>query len=325
MLRFFRSSGIMVLIVIILTGILTWLHILSEPATVPSCKYGTLTYRALTGWLADLPRWYAWCRMFLLLLMLIMLIAVNNRFLLIEKFSYLPSVCFVLLIGGIPEIHLLNPAIIATILLVISFGTIAKSLETERLSYLYFTASVFISIATFFYQYMYVYMLAVWAALALYRPGHWREWVFTVLGFALPLFFAFSWFFLVDDDYTKAGVFIKEIFSINRIPPSISLPSTIFMLLCMVIGVFAALRLTQYLGTKKVIYSRRANILILISAITAGLVIIVPDTLPFAWYLLAFPMSFFIANYLANTRSFRWGNFVLLILFIAVATVRIFF
>jgi len=324
MLRFFRSNKITVIFVILLTGILTWLHALSEPANVPPEKYGTFMYLVFKGWFADSPGWYTWCGMIMFLLTVLLLVSVNNRFHLIEKNSYLPALCYVLLIGGIYEIHLFNPAIIATILLVISFEILAKSFESDRLSYAYFVAPIFISIATFFYQYIYVYMLVVWMAIALYRPGYWREWVFSILGFMLPLFFAFSWFFLVDDDYKRLGVFFNEIFSLERMTPSISFSSFAFILLCMTIGVFALWRLFQYIVSKKIIFRNRLYILILIVVVTISLMIIVPDMFPQAWYLLAFPMSFIISNYLATTKSLRWGAVLLWILFAAVAAVHVY-
>ena len=323
MLRFFRSSGRMVISIILLTGILTWLHVLIEPAIVLSGKYGTFMYRALNGWMVDMPAWYAWCGMILFLLTAVLLVSVNNRFHLIEKSPYLPALCYVLLIGGIPEIHLLNPAIIAAILLMIGFVFLAKSFESERLSYGYFVAPVFISTAAFFYQYMYAYMLIVWVAIVLYRPGYWREWVFSIFGFAVPLFLAFSWFFLVDDDYTRLGVFFEEIFSLERMMPSISMPTAVFTALCIAIGVFASWRLLHYLGSKKIIFRNRHKILILIAGVTAGLVIIVPDMFPQAWYLLAFPMSYIIANYLATTKSLRRGTVLLGILFAAVMAAQV--
>jgi len=301
------------------------MHVLSEPAVAPFSKYGTFMYRALNGWLVDSPGRYAWCGMILFMLTAILLVSVNNRFHLIEKSQYLPALCYILLIGGIPEIHLFNPAIIAAILLVISFEVLAKSFESEQLSYSYFVAPVLIATATFFYQYMYVYMLVVWVAIALFRPGYWREWVFSILGFSFPLLLAFSWFFLVNDDYTWLGVFFSEIFTIERMTPSVSIPTSAFMALCVVIGVFASWRLLQYIKSKKIIFRNRHYILILMVGVTVALMIIVPDTLPQACYLLAFPMSFIISNYLATTKSLRWGTVLLLILFAAVAAAQISF
>ena len=207
MLRFFRSNSSIVIVTTLLIGVVTWLHVLGESEISLSAKYGTFMFRALSGWFVDAQKWFG---LILFLLTAILMIFVNARLHLIEKSSCLPALCYVLLIGGVGETHLFNPALIATIFLGLAFIHLAEAFESERLSYNFFMVSVFISFAAFFYQYMYVYLLVVWLVIVLLRPGYWREWVFSVLGFALPLFFAFSWFFLIDDDYTRMGVFFEE-------------------------------------------------------------------------------------------------------------------
>jgi len=311
-LRFFRSYNSVVLVVILLIGILTWLHIFVETELVSSGKYGTFIFN---GWLANAPVWFGFI---LSLLTAILLVFANARLHLIEKISYLPALCYVLLIGGIPEIHLFNPVLIATILLVTGFIILAGAFESERLSYHFFAAPVFISTAAFFYSYMYVYMLVVWFAIALWRPGYWREWVFSVLGFALPMFFAFSWFFLVEDDVSRMGIFFNEMFTIQRIVPSLSISTIIFFVVGIVVGAVAFGHLLRYIGSKKVITRTRYYILILIGIITIGMAIVTPEMIPMAWYLLAFPMSLMVASYLATIKSARWGTIVLAILFAGV-------
>ena len=325
MLRFFRSHHSAVIVAILFIGILTWLNMLINPVIVPSERYETFMYQAFNGWLVKLPEIRAWCGLMLFLLTAVLLVYVNTRFRLIDKISYLPALCYVLLIGGVTEIHLFNPAVFAAILLVTAFFFLAKSFESDRLSYSYFVAPIFISTATFFYPYMYAYMLAVWLAIAFYRPAYWREWVFSILGYAVPLFFAFSWFFLMDDDYTRMGVFFHEIFTIQRVMPSISIPSIGFIALTVAIVALAFGYLTRYLGSKKVVIRNRYYVLILITFTTLILILAVPDMLPLAWYLLSFPMSFFLSYFLATIKSMRWGNVVLFLLFAAVIAVQAFF
>jgi len=318
MLRFFRSSGSMVVIAIFMIGIGSWLHVLVESETVATGKYGTFMFQVLTGWFIDTRGLYVWFGLIFFLLTVLLIILANARLQLVEKISYLPALCYVLLIGGVPEIHLFNPAIFATILLVIAFLFLAEAFKSEQLAYSFFTASVLISAASFFYQYMYMYMLAVWLVIALLRPSHWREWFFSILGFAFPLFLAFSWFFLVDDDYTRMGAFFDEIYTIQWLTPSVTISTVVFFTLCMMLFVVTFVYLLQYLSSRKNILRNRYAVLVVIAVITAGLAFVVPDIFPQAWYLLAFPMSFIIANYLATTRSIRWGTIVLSLLFASV-------
>jgi len=327
MLRFFRSSSSIVIITILLIGVLTWFHVLNESENIFSEKYGTFMFRALNGWLIDLPipELHVWFGLILFLLTTVLLVYMNVQLHLIEKALYLPALCYVLLIGGVSEIHLFNPAMVAAILLVVGFAPLLKSFESEQLSYCFFTAPVFISTAAFFYQYAYMYMLVVWFTIALLRPGYWREWVFSILGYALPLFLTFSWFFLVEDDYSRLGLFFNEIVTIQRITPSLSIPNIIFFASSITAVIIAFGHIPRYLESKKMIVRNRYYVVILITIVSGGIVFAVPDMIPFAWYLLALPLSFILSGYLAATKSKRWGVIVLSILFAGVVAAQVIF
>jgi len=322
MLRFFRSYRTIVIITTLIIGVASWLHVLLDSKVLISGEYGTFMFRALCGWFVDVQGLYVWFGLILFLLTAILMIYANARLHLIDKISYLPALCYILLIGGVPEIHLFNPAVMVTILLITGFIVLAGAFETERVSYSFFVAPLFISAAAFFYQYMYVYMLVVWLVIALLRPGYWREWVFSILGFALPLFFAFSWFFLVEDDYTRMSAFFEEIFTIQRVTPSLNVAAIIFIASCILLFVVIFVNMLPYVGSKKVIFRNRYYVVVLIAVVTIGMIFVAPDTLPQAWYLLAFPMSFIMANYLATTKSKRWGTIVLSLLFAGVMAVQ---
>ena len=325
MLRFFRSYNSTVIALVFVAGIVSWLHVLGKSDISVSGQYGTFLFQTMSESFVDTQRQRFGYGLFFFLLTAILLIFANAQLRLTDKISYLPALCYVLLTGGIGEMHRFNPVLVAVILLVVGFILLAKAFESERLSYSFFTVPAIISFATFFYQYMYAYMLVVWLVIALLRPGYWREWVFSILGFAFPLFIAFSWFFLLHDDYTRTGAFFDEIFSINRATPSLSIPTVVFMTSCILLSVIVFVYTLRYVGSKKVIFRNRYYVLILIAIVTIAMVALVPDTLPHVWYLLAFPLSFFLSNYLATTKSIRWGTIVLSLLFAGVTIVQALF
>ncbi len=322
MLRFFRSSSSIVIVVVFLLAGLTWIHALVHPVQ-PDDKYGVFLYSALDGWIDQIPGLNVWCGLFVTLLAAALMITVNNRLHLIDKISYLPALCYVILIGGVPMVHQFNPAAVASIFLIAGFIQLIGSFKSEQLSYRYFTASMFISTAMFFYQYMCVYMLAIWFAILFLRPGYWREWVFSILGFSVPVFYAFCWFFLVEDDFTRIGVFFENIFSVQRFLPQLSTSTILFLIISIVLAIFAFGHLMRYLGSRKTFVRNGYYVLILIAIITIALSAIVPDSLPSTWYLIAFPMSFFLSNYLATVRSIRWGTIVLMVLFVGMMIAQI--
>jgi len=211
-----------------------------------------------------------------------------------------------------------SSAIIATLLLITSFIILSVTFESEKLSYNFFTAPMFISLATFFYQYAFVYMLVIWIVIAAWRPGYWREWVFSILGFVLPYFFAFCWFFLVENDATRMGFFFTEMFSIQQVTHSFSDSTIIFFAFCALLTLFTLWHTLRHVSSRKTTVRTNYYFLILIAVVTICKALIIPETVPQAWYMLAVPVAFTFSCYLAIVRSMLWGNVFLVLLFIGV-------
>jgi hypothetical protein len=266
---------------------------------------------------ATAPRFSVWCGLLLTLAIAVLQIYVN-RLNQIDKVSYLPALCYVLFIGGVPAIHLFNPAIIAAILLIIAFTQLMVSFQREQLSYAYFTAPLCIALAVFFYQYAYIFMVVVWLCILFFRPVHWREWIFSLLGFIFPFVWWFSWLFLSDSDYTQVFAMFKDMFSFPHIALDLDRSTLLFFLFNIAIMIISIGHLLRFIGTKKIIVRNSYYTLLIITALILILTLIVPDTLPFVWYLMAFPLSFFLSCFLTNVRSFRFGNIVLWSLFLMV-------
>lgn len=320
MLRFFRSSRSSVIVVILLTGLATWAHTLSGIAVPsPAAEHGSMLFQSIANRLNAVPGLQTWCGLLLMLTTAVLLVYVNASLRLIDQISYLPALCYVLLTGGVPELHRFNPMLMVAPLLAAGFIVLVKSFAGERLSYGYFAAAMFVSAAALIYPGVYIHITVVWMAIALWRrPGHWREWVFTVLGFGLPLFLAFSWFFLLDDDFTRMSAFFGALVDIRRGSASLGVPTAVFMLLCGAAAVLTFGHVRRYVGSRKIIVRNGYYILILAAGATVGMACVTLDAIPSAWYLLAFPLSFFLSNYMAATASARRATIVLWSLFAAV-------
>jgi hypothetical protein len=324
MLRFFRSSHTAVILVIFLLGGLTWLHTLLYAGYQTENRHGMFLFKAMSEALVAVPRFTVWCGLLLTLIVAVLQIYVN-RLNLIDKISYLPALCYILLTGGIPAIHLFNPAVIATIFLIIAFTQLMVSFRSEQLSYAYFTAPMCVALAAFFYQYAYIFMLVVWFCLLLFRPGYWREWFFSLIGFLFPFIWLFAWFYVVNDNYTQVFDMFEEMFSFQNINPNLDVTTIIFLIFNTLITILAVGYLLRYIGTRKIIVRNSYYTLLMITVLIILTTFIVPDILPFAWYLVAFPLSFFLSYYLANIRSLRLGNIVLWLLIASVGLAQFVF
>ena len=119
----------------------------------------------------------------------------------------------------------------------------------------------------------------------------------------------------------RMGIFFSEIFSFQRIVPSVSIATIVFSAVSAALVIITFGHLMRYIGSKKVIVRNGYYILILMALVTIILAVSTPDIFPFVWYLLAFPMSFVLSNFLATVKSTRWGTIVLTALLVGVAIV----
>ncbi|MDR3093731.1 MAG: hypothetical protein LBU62_03685 [Bacteroidales bacterium] len=306
---------------VILMGGLAWLCALLNPGLQMNPTHEMMFAHAVNSFFATAPQLSVWCGL-LLTLGIALLQIYLNRLNQIDKNSFLPALCYVLLIGGVPAIHQFNSAIIATILLIMAFTQLMASFKSKQLSYAYFSAPLYISFAVFFYQYAYIFMLVVWLYILFFRPGYWREWIFSILGFIFPFVWWFGWLFLSDGNYTQVFAIFEEMLSFPHIVPDFDASTRLFFLFNGVLMIISVGYMLRYIGAKKTIVRNSYYALLLIGASIFGMTIIVPDILPFAWYLMAFPLSFFLSHFLANTRSFRLGNIVLLSLILMIGIVQ---
>jgi hypothetical protein len=320
-LRFFRSSRTAGLVIIILLGGLLWLHAFLNAGQDVENRHGMFGFQIIAGWLEHQPQPAVWCG-FLLTMAVAMTLIVVNSLNLIDKISHIPALCYVLLIGGVPAVHQFNPAIFAVIFLILAFIQLILSFRSERLSYMYFSAPAFIAVATFFYQYAYLFMPVVWCCLLLFRPGYWREWVFSILGFFFPFLWLFGWYYLVEDDYTRIFSVFEAMFSIQGLTTQPAPSTILFFGLNTLLGIFGCGYLLRHIGSRKIIVRDGYYLLILITIITLIMTVVIPDIFPFSWYLLAFPLSFCLSYYLTYIRSVRRGNIFLLFLFISVGAAQ---
>ncbi|GHT22057.1 hypothetical protein FACS189430_03270 [Bacteroidia bacterium] len=320
MLSFFRSSHTPVILMVFLLGGLTWICALLNPELQMAAKHEMVLASVVNSFFATAPQLSVCCGL-LLTLGIAVLQIYFNRLNHIDKASYLPALCYVLLIGGVPAIHQCNPAIIAAILLIIAVMQLMVSFQSEQLSYAYFSAPLCISLAVFFYQYAYIFMLVVWLCILFFRPVYWREWIFSILGFIFPFVWWFGWLFLSDGDYAQIFAMSEAMFVFPHIVPDFDAATILFLLFNGVLILISLGYLLRNIGAKKIIVRNSYYTLLLIAVSMFVMTVIVPDILPFAWYLMAFPLSFFLSYFLANVRSFRLGNIVLwsLILMIGIA------
>ncbi|MFC2112197.1 hypothetical protein ACFLTA_02930 [Bacteroidota bacterium] len=141
---------------------------------------------------------------------------INTRFILLQHRSYLPAIIYLLLVSSYQPLQQLNPAVFASVFLVIAIEIIVGTYKKEGLALEFFMASFLIAIASLFYARAAFLILVIWTGLSIFRTIYWREWAFTILGFTTPYVFLFAWYYLSGQDMAHNWELIRYNFVHDR-------------------------------------------------------------------------------------------------------------
>ena len=178
------------------------------------------------------------------------------------------------------------------------------------------------SIGTFFYPFLIFFMPTIWISLALLRPFKWREWLFTFIGVALPVFFVFSFYYLIYDQPFRLLNDIKAVFEFNYHSPEYAPPVLVFLVFVMFLIILASQFMIRVYPNKK-IFSRKAYSVFLWLFINAiAIFLIVSKASVELIFLSAIPVSFLLSHYFAFVKSVFWGNIFLVALLVLLLIIQ---
>jgi len=323
-LRFFRSTGAPVLLFIPFLGFLLWLRaFMSTPDMV---FFFDKTQMPLYKFVTNLISAQSFIATFLTYALVVtqgfLLVRLNTRFIFINNRSYLPALFFILITAAIPDLQRLNPVIFSGFFLLLALEKIFESYGDSKLAYDYFVAAFYLSIGALFYPFLIFFMLTIWISLAVLRPFNWREWLFTILGFLLPVFFVFCFYYLVHDQPYRIVDDVKAVFAYKYQASDYPLPVVIFLIVMVFILMLASQFMIRIFPSKK-IFPRKAFTVFLWLFINAVLVFLLISKASFELLILvAIPASYLLAHYFALIKSVFWGNLFLIVLFIILLVIQ---
>lgn len=119
-----------------------------------------------------------------------------------ERFNYLPSIFYVLLISLLPTSYYVGEDIIAHFFFIFSFYQALKIQSAEDVRNNVFLSGFFLGLATTFNPVYLVFMLTVWISVFIVRPLILKEYLLPLIGFSLP----YLWVALVNPNWLTATI-----------------------------------------------------------------------------------------------------------------------
>ncbi|MFD0750886.1 DUF6427 family protein [Mucilaginibacter calamicampi] len=236
-----------------------------------------------------------------------------NSFNLMGRPSFLPALMYVVLTALFAPFLILSAPLICNFLVI---GMLYRLLATYKMpdaKSVAYDMGMVVALGTLIYLPFIFMFLVVWAALIVFRPFSWREWVAAIIGFATIFFFLAVIYYLTDrlPDFEKIWLPLASKFpahiQINSYNYLVLIPVAVILLLCF-------LKVSQ-LFFRSYVQTRKSFQLLLVLTVIAGLSFYTKKEFHLEHFLLcAVPLAVFFSYYFlyATSKWFYEGLFVLL-------------
>jgi hypothetical protein len=325
-LKIFKSNQPTAVILIVLLGMSLWLKSFTHPVPQevfylnhPMPLFGLLQYLLGVGFASKL------IALVLLIITGFMLVRLNTKFIFIQDRTYLPLFFFILLAGCYKSFQQLNPVVPAVIFLLLAFERMLETYRVDKLSLNPFEASFLVSIASLFYAPSAFFLLLIWIAVGLLRPGYWREWIYTFLGFAMPYLFLYSYYYLSGKNFSIQSRALVDFIFIPFSPGVSSSSFRLFLLYLMLLILISSIYLVRYYPAKKII-SRRTFMLLFWWFLTVfGVFLFLPSVSTEIIILAAVPIAYVLSHFFLYAKSRKWIQELLFDVFLGILFYSTFF
>lgn len=254
MLKIFRGSSGLQLVLVLLAAVALWMPSFIHPLQMPvpgSCgPLYSSAYRLLQG-----MEIITVALAFLLLLGEALIL--NNalaRLGLLPRNSYITAFVYIILMSSWPAWITLHPLLLSAMFIILAIRMLLRIYDKEDPFMEVLNAGLFTSIATMFSVSALPVFFLIWICLIVFRIMSWREWVISVIGFALPFAFLFTYYYSSDSLVSHLADY-KLIFShIGRLsyPAGFSVWNFIYFGLLALIGLMSVWRLITTVGEKNI-------------------------------------------------------------------------
>jgi len=312
-IRFFRGNGPAAFVFLPLIAIAIWAFGFMEPAILVS-KHDMPLYEILTSMLSFAP----WLGTFIAMLFIIAEAFLINYMVseneVLGKQSYLPALCYVILMSNNNSMLILHPLIPANLFLLFAINKLLSSYRKDIAFSQAFDAGLLISIATLFYFPYIVFFPILGIGLLVLRTFNWREWLISFIGVLVPyLFTNFIYFWKGTLDYLW---YDKMLYPIIRERQKVELPESFYFMIGLgwLILLLALGKILGSFGSGPQRTKKGIVLFVWFFFISSLSILIAPEISTKYFAAVAIPASVFYAGYFLNLKRLWMGEVLFLLL-----------
>lgn len=250
----------------------------------------------------------------LVLLLAFLIQLLNAHFAFIRTRTMLPAPLFVLIIGGLTEMHTLHPVYFAAVFFLLAIYRLFSAFDVPRPYSAAFDSCFLLGIgALFYFDIIILFPVFLAGTAILSRETHWRIFTVNIVGVLLPFFFALSYAILTEQSLELLKTFEQNIISANN-HFKVNLNLQIFLAFLLLLTLLGTPKLIQQYDTQKVSSRKYFNVLFLFFIFSLAGFIFVPPVSQEILVILSIPICYLASNFFVSLKNRFWGEFLISLL-----------
>ncbi len=320
----FKSNPTFNFILFPLLGVLFWLRDLLYPKNYlfyPG-EESNLLYAPVHELLQHSALLQNLVALWLFLLLAFIILQINIRFNIIRVRTMIPATLFVIMAGGLTDIHALHPVYFGAVFFLFALYRLLSAFDKPKPYSAAFDSGFFLGIASLFYLNLLVFLPAFIIGVGiLSHESRWRNYLILFTGVLLPFMFGASYAFYTDN----IGKYL-EVVELNVITPNdYVLKNTAlqgYIIFLIALTLLGSLKIIKDYDTKKVSTRKFFIIFFMIFVSSIFAMLFIPAVSQEMLLLTIIPVTFLITNYFVFINSRFWGELIFLLLIVIVVVMQ---
>ena len=326
LLRLFKGNNPGVIILIAVTFIAVWISAFIHPSDVsasqfnsePMPLYGLLTFLAgknnLLGVLASAA---------MVVIISFLLAHFNTTSFFINERTYLPALLYILEGGFFPEYQSLNPALPASLFLILAITRIMDGYRNPGVASNFFDAAILISTGSLFYANLIWFGLLVIIGIALIRTVNISEVTIALFGLLTPYLLTFGFYYVTGRDIGALMTLIGNNLFLKTEGYLFSRQTIVALIFSSFIIIMSVAYLFTLLNSKKIKSRKTFSLLIWAFLISVAIYLILPSVSVEMTWIAAIPVSYFLTHYFVFIKKKLVPEILMAVLFLIILALQI--
>jgi len=312
-LKVLKSNRISNYFLVLLLGIISWSESLFDPSEYPYYRGESenLLYKIIDHLLKDSPFLQSLLGLIIIMLLAFIIQQINSNYNIISYRTILPSFIYIIITGGLTEMHTLHPVYMAAIFIIISIYRLFSGFNKSKPYSAAFDSGFLLGVAALFYFNIFILLPAFFFGIGIMSRDYcWRNYLLIIIGFLLPFFFAFSYAVVNEQFMELIKTYEYNIMTNNnKLQGNISLQLFLgFLTLLVLLG---SIKIISQFGIKKVSTRKFFKIFFLIFISSLAGILFIPGSSREMIIIIAIPVTFLFSDYFFNLKNRIWGELLL--------------